>query len=255
MSKIKYFILQHIFPGFYAAYANGIVSKNQQNQKGFDVDLTAITTEQEKEYIDQVKADLKEQHDRKKIIEDKAKSLLFILAVSITAITFSLTYLKSIYFNVYQIIALIFLGTSISYFISGVIRALQTLNIRPFNVIQAEVEITDSSYKLIARKNDNDFLKVLIKKKQLNDLTNVCLANYTYASFSLIRNAIIFFVMFFVTTIYGNYFSQKGKTKDTYPINKEIQMRINDSIDVKIPYTFELEYSIQNLEIDKKEKE
>lgn len=254
MSKIKYFILQHIFPGFYAAYANGIVSKNQENQQGFDVDLTAITTEQEKEYIDQVKADLKEQHDRKKIIEDKAKSLLFIIAVSITAITFSLTYLNSLYLNVYQIIALVFLGISISYFVSGVIRALQTLNIRPFNVIQAEVEITDSNYKLIAKKNDNDFLKELIKKKQLNDLTNVCLANYTYASFSLIRNGIIFFVVFFATTICGNYFSQKDKTKVTYPINKEIQMKINDSIDVKIPYTFELKYDIQNLEIDKKEK-
>ncbi|MCH7411472.1 hypothetical protein MM239_18940 [Belliella sp. DSM 111904] len=152
MFEIKYFILQHVFPGFYAEYANGIVSKIQKNQQGFDVDLTAIPTGQEKEYIDQVKADLKEQHDGKKIIEDKAKSLLFIIAVSITAITFSLTYLNSLYFNVYQLIALCFLGISISYFVSGVIRALQTLNIRPFNVIQAEVEITDSNYKLNKKK-------------------------------------------------------------------------------------------------------
>ena len=28
MSKIKYFILQHIFPGFYATYANKIIAKN-----------------------------------------------------------------------------------------------------------------------------------------------------------------------------------------------------------------------------------
>lgn len=254
MSKIKYFLLQYIFPGFYAGYANGIISKNQEKQRSFDVDLTAITTGQEKEYIDQVKADLKEQHDRKKTIEDKAKSLLFIIAVSITAITFSLTYLNSLNFNIYQIIALVSLGISISYFVSGVIRALQTLNIRPFNVIQVEVEITNSNYILVAKKNDTDFLKELIKKKQLNDLTNVCLANFTYASFSLVRNGIIFFVVFFAMTTCGNYFSQKDKSKDTYPINKEIQMKINDSIDVKIPYTFELKYDIQNLEIDNKEK-
>jgi len=239
MSKIKYFILQHIFPGFYAAYANGIVSKNQKNQQEFDVDLTAISSAQEKEYIEQVKADLKEQHERKKIIEDKAKSLLFIIAVSITAITFSLTYLYSLHFNIFQVIALVFLGISILYFVSGVIRALQTLKIRPFNVIQTDVKITDSNYKLIAKKNDNEYLKELIIKKQLNDLTNVCLANYTYASFSLIRNGIIFFVLFFATTICGNYFSQKDKTKDTCLINKEIQMKINDSIDVKIPYIFD----------------
>lgn len=85
-------------------------------------------------------------------------------------------------------------------------------------------------------------------------MTNVCLANYTYASFSLVRNGIIFFVVFFATTTWGNYFSQKGKVNETLPINKEIIIKINDSIDVKIPYTFELKYDIQNLEIDKKEK-
>jgi hypothetical protein len=31
-------------------------------------------------------------------------------------------------------------------------------------------------------------------------------------------------------------------------------MKINDSIDVKIPYTFELKYDFKNIEIDKKEK-
>lgn len=254
MCKIKYFLLQYIFPGFYAVYANNIVSKKQKNQQDFDVDLTAITEGNEAEYIEQVKADLKEQYERKKTIEDKAKSLLFIIAVSITAITFSLNYLNSLNFNMFQIGALFFLGISISCFVFGVIRALQTLNIRPFNVIQVEVEITDSNYKLIPKKNDTDFLKELIKKKQLNDLTNVCLANFTYASFSLIRNGIILFVLFFATTIFGNYFSQKDKNKDIHPIDKEIQMKINDSIEVKIPYTFELKYSIQNIAIGKKEK-
>ena len=110
MSKIKYFILRHIFPGFYATYANKIVAENYDKQNNFDVDLTAITAGQEQDYIEQVKADLKEQHDRKKIIEDKAKSLLFIITVSITAITFSLTYLNSLEINVPQTIALILLS-------------------------------------------------------------------------------------------------------------------------------------------------
>ena len=120
----------------------------------FDVDLTAIETGNEKDYIEQLKADLKEQHDRKKIIEDKSKSLLFIIAVSITAITFSLTYLNLITFTVYQVVALVFLGISILYFVQGVIKALQALNIRQFNVIQAEVEIAEQNYKLVAKKSD-----------------------------------------------------------------------------------------------------
>jgi hypothetical protein len=254
MSKIKYFILQHIFPGFYATYANKIVAKNYDKQHNFDVDLTAITAGQEQGYIEQVKADLKEQHDRKKIIEDKAKSLLFIITVSITAITFSLTYLNSLEINVPQTIALILLGLSILYFVLGTIRALQTLNIRKFHVIQTEIEITDVNYKLNAKKPDTDFLKELIKSKQQNDLINIQLSNFTYASFTLIRNGIVLFVSFFIMTIFVSYISKQNKTKDTYPINKEIKMKINDSIDVKIPYTFELKYDIKNLEIDKQEK-
>lgn len=253
MSKIKYFILQHIFPGFYASYANNIVAKNYDKQNNFDIDLNAITLGQEKDYIEQVKADLKEQLDRKKIIEDKAKSLLFIITVSITAITFSLNYLNTLEINAPQTIALFVLGVSILYFVLGTIRALQTLNIRKFHVVQTAIEITNEKYILTAKKNERDFLKDLIKSKQQNDLINIQLSNYTYASFTLIRNGIVLFVTFFIMTIFVSYFSKQNKTKDTYPVNKEIQMKINDSIDVKIPYTFELKYDIQNLEIDKKE--
>ncbi len=255
MSNIKDFVLQHIFPGFYATHANKIVAKNYDKQFNFDVDVTTITLGQEKDYIEQVKVDIKEQHDRKKTIEDKAKSLLFIITVSITAITFSLTYLKSLEINVLQTIALIILGLSILYFVIGTIRALQTLNIRKFHIIQTVIEITDDNFKLTAKKADTDFLKELIKGKQQNDLINIQLSNYAYASFTLIRNGIILFVCFFIMTIFVNYFSKLNKAKDTYPINKEIQMKINDSINLKIPYTFELKYNIQNLEIDNKEKE
>nr|WP_322626475.1 hypothetical protein [uncultured Flavobacterium sp.] len=254
MSEVKYFILQHIFPGLYAAYANKIVANNYDKQSNFDVDLTAITAGQEKDYIEQVKADIKEQHDRKKIIEDKAKSLLFIITVSITAITFSLNYLNTLEINIPQTIALFVLSISILYFVLGTIRALQTLNIRKFHVIQTVVEITEDNFKLTAKKDDIHFLKELIKSKLQNDLINIQLSNYTYASFTLIRNGIILFVLFFIITIFVSYFSKRNNTQDIYTINKEIQMKINDSINVKIPYPFELKYDIQNFNIDKKKQ-
>lgn len=253
MSKIKDFILEQIIPGFHAKCVNKTILKFYNDRANFDVDISAVTGN-ETEYIEQLKADLKEQLERKKTIEDKSKSLLFIIAVSVTAITFSLTYLNSIVINLTQIIALIFLAISILYFVQGVIQALQTLNIKKFHIIQTDIEITETNYKLSAKKSDSDYLKDLIRGKQQNDLINIRLSNYTFASFNLIRNGIIVFVTFFATTICGNYFSQKVKAKDTYPISKEIQMKINDSIDVKIPYTFELKYDIQNLEIGKKER-
>lgn len=253
MSKIKYFILEQILPGFHAGRSNKKVTETYNKRNKFEVDLTEIIGDKT-EYIDQVKADLKEQHDRKKIIEDKAKSLLFIIAVSITAITFSLTYLNSIIFNTYQIVALLFLGISILYFVQGVIKALQALNIRKFHVIQAEVEITDQNFKLSAKQSDDVFLKELIKSKQQNDLINILLSNYTFASFNLIRNGIIFFVVFFATTTCGNYFSKKDKANDTYSIRKEIKTKVNDTTTLIIPYTFELKYDIKNFKIDKNEK-
>ena len=254
MSKIKDFLLQHIFPGYYAVYSNKLVTKKYEEIQNYEVDITAISQEKEKYYIEQVKIDIKEQYDRKKNIEDKSKSLLFIIAVSITAITFSLTYLNSISFSVFQFIALVFLGISIIYFIQGAIKALQTVNVRQFHVIQVEVETNEQKFKLSAKKPDADFLKDLIKSKQLNDLINIRLSNYTYASFNLIRNGIIFFAIFFATTIFGNYVSKNEKTKDKFHINKEIQIKMNDSIYVKIPYTFELKYDIQNIEIDNETK-
>lgn len=253
MPKLKYFFLQHIFPGFYASYANNIIAKKYDNQNNFDVDLTAITN-QEKEFIEQVKADLKEQHDRKKIIEDKAKSILFIITVSITAITFSLNYLNTLEINVPQTIALFILSASIIYFVLGTIRALQTLNIRKFHIVQTAIETNIDNFKLAAPKKDVDFLKELIKSKQQNDLINVQLSNYAYASFTLIRNGIILFVSFFIITIFANYFSNQNKPIDTYPINKEVKVQINDSIHVQIPYSFELKYDLQNLQVDKKER-
>ncbi len=254
MTKIQYFILQHIFPGFYASYANNIVAKNYDKQNNYDVDLTAIKADQEKEYIEQVKTDFKEQNERKKLLEDKAKSLLFIITVSITAITFSLNYINNLETNIPQTIALLVLCISIIYFVFGTIRTLQAINIRRFNVIKTEIEITEECYKLIKNKSDTDFLKELIKSQKLNELTYVQKLNYTYAAFTLIRNGIILFVSFFIMTILVSYFYEHNKTQDTYPIKKEIQMRINDSIDVKIPYTFELKYDIKNLEIYKQEK-
>lgn len=254
MSKINCLLLQHIFPGFYATHANKKVAKKYDKQSNFDVDVTPVTQGQEKDYIEQVKTDLKEQRNRKKIIEDKAKSLLFIITVSITAITFSLNYLNTLEIDILQIVALIILGLSVLYFVLGAIRAIQTLYIRPFHIIQTAVEITDHTYKLTANKSETDFLKELIKSKQLNDLIISRLCNFTDASLTSIRNGIILFVSFFIMTISVNYFTKKNKTKDTHLTKKEIQMKINDSIDVKIPYTIELKYNFQNLVIDKKEK-
>lgn len=249
MANIKTIIFEQFIPGYFAMYVNSKISMKYEEQQQFGVDLSEITNKTG-EYIEQVITDLKEQHDRKKILDDKAKSLLFIITVSITAITFSLNYLNSLKINILQTVALLILGISILYFVFGTIRILQSLNIKKFHVSQAEVTIENKSYKLQPKQSDTDFLKDLIKCKQLNELQYIQKSNYVYASFNLIRNGIIFFALFFITSISVSYVIKKNETKDIYPVSKEKSIKFNDSIDVTIPYTFELKYDILNLEIN-----
>lgn len=255
---MKSFIQQQIAPGIYSWYVNKKhISKRYEKLKEYEVDINSIsnkTDDKKKEYATQIEKDLENQTDRKKRIEDKAKSLLFIIAVAVTAITFSLNYINLVSAERYQLFSIIILFFSITYFVLGAIHALQTLNIRQFNVIQTEVEYNENDKKLILKekKSTDEYIKEILKSKQLNDLINIQLSNYTYASFNSIRNGIILFVLFFMTTIIISYFTKKEITKEIYNINKEIKVKLNDSINLKIPYTFELKYEIQNLKIKEK---
>jgi len=252
MNKILSFIKQQVFPGFYTQYVNKkYISKNYDSQKNFVVDISEISGNEE-DYIEQIERDLENQLDRKKRIEDKAKSLLFIIAVAVTAITFSLSYLKSLKIDVYQIISIVIVFVSVIYLVFGAIRALQALNIRQFHISQANIEKVNNDFVLKKKESDVEYLKGVIKSKQLNDLINIQLSNFTYASFNLIRNGIILFVIFFISTISFSFITEKQKTSGSHTINKKIQVEINDSIKVDLPYSFEINYDVKNLELEKK---
>lgn len=252
MPKFLSIIQQQIFPGFYTEYVNRkIISKNYDVQMNFEVDISEVKGK-ESEYIKQVEKDLESQLDRKKRIEDKAKSLLFMIAVTVTAVTFSLSYLKSLQIDKYQIIAISILFVSVIYFVFGAIRALQALNIRQFHVSQANVENGKKNYVLRKKEKDDDYLKNIIKNRQLNNLINIQLSNYTYASFNLIRNGIILFVLFFITTItFSSNLPITEKSK-AVEINKTMSVEINDSVNIEVPYSFEFIYDVRKIEVDEK---
>jgi hypothetical protein len=243
------FFTQQIFPGFYAQYVNKVISRNSVSQSTFNVDITEISGDEEN-YIIQIEKDLENQLERKKRIEDKAKSLLFIIAVAVTAITFSLSYLKSLDFDRYQAISLSIVFISVIYLVFGAIRALQALNIRQFHITQANIDKANNAFILRKKEANNDYLKGIIKSKQLNDLINIQLSNFTYSSFNLIRNGIILFVLFFISTISFSIASEKDKATGSHSISKEIKVEINDSISINMPYTFDLKYDVKNLEIE-----
>ncbi len=252
MANFLSFIQQQVFPGFYTWYVNKkYISKNYASQQNFNVNVAAVSGS-EKDYIEQIEKDLENQLDRKKRIEDKAKSLLFIIAVAVTAITFSLSYLKSLRVDIYQAISIIILFFSVIYLVFGAIRALQALNIRQFHITQVSIENNNNEFVLKEKQSDLDYLKAIIKSKQLNDLINIRLSNYTYASFNLIRNGLILFVVFFISTISFSYLAEQEKTSGIHLISKKIKVEINDSIKVDLPYSFDINYDVSNLKLEKK---
>lgn len=200
------FIKQQVFPGWYARFANKIVLKKYKEQEKYSVNIESIESDY-RQVLNNVKNDLEKQVSRKERIEEKSKSLLFIITVIIIAITFSLNYISKLLNNNLQLIAVFILLISILYLVMGAVRVLQALNIRRFSVYQVEVEKSDLQYILVKELDDKKLLKDLIKKKQLNDLIIIQLSNFTYASFTLIRNGIILFMAFFISTISILYYS------------------------------------------------
>lgn len=253
MKTIFNFIKQEIFPGFYAGYVNKRISRSYVTQAKYEVDVSCAS-DNTSQYITDIKLDLANQLERKKIIEDKAKSLLFIITVAITAITFSLNYLNSLTINNYQTVSICLVFLSIIYFVFGAIRALQTINIRLFNINQVKIECNTNKFVLIAKDDDSESLKGLIRDKQLNDLIILRLSNFTYASFNLIRNGIVLFVLFFISTISFSYVAKKEVTSNKYTMEKDLKVKINDTIDIILPYTFDIKYDVGDIKVDKQQK-
>lgn len=215
------FLKQQVFPGIYATYVNRQISLIYERQRKSEVDVSGIKGKEE-EYIIKLKEEIKIQFDRKVKIEDKAKSLLFIITLAITTITFSLNYLKE---NSNQITPLIYIVLSIIYFVFGGFRALQTFNIKQFHIDQPTIHFKENQFILKPEKKTIEHLKELIISKSLNDLINTKTSNLTYASFILIRNGLIMFVLFFISTIsILHYESQtKNKIATKCPAVKEIK--------------------------------
>jgi hypothetical protein len=198
------FLQQQIFPGFYADYCNSQISKIYEKQKNAKIDVSKIKGDENK-YVSKLQEEMKIQLDRKVKIEDKAKSLLFIITLAITTITFSLSFLKQ---NSNEMVPLFFILVSIVYFVLGGLRALQTFNIKQFHVSQTSINIEKDKFVLKPDKKAPLLLKELILSKALNDQINSKTSNLTYASFILIRNGLIMFLLFFISTIAFLFFKQ-----------------------------------------------
>ncbi len=220
MGMLKEFFKQQVFPGFSALSANREVQKIIDQKLDYEVALP-------EEIKDQVrfKADIenliKSQLERKGKLEDKAKSLLFIISLAFTTATFSLNFLEETPDRIFSPMLAI-LG--LCCFVFAGIRVISAINIRMFYVKEPAIlhQAPDSENnipgKLIVSEDDDDteYLKDLVHNKTLNDLICTKIANLTYASFTLVRNGIICFACLFAVGIVVQF-----STPNKPPVKKE----------------------------------
>lgn len=196
------FFSQYIFPGMYARR----VEKNKLIPIFEKIESTTqfeIPSQHIKEAVDILKAEVKEQLDRKNGLEGKIKSILFVISVSITAITFCLKDLEWSYFNWLNLVGLAVLGLSIFYFLSSALLSIKALIPVPFYETHAKIEF-DTETNIISYQavKSADELQVLTKDKLLNDNINLRIQNTTSAVLQLLQNGMILFAVFFGTALY-----------------------------------------------------
>ncbi len=200
MSRIIDFFKQQIFPGFFAWRINNKLNEKYIEAEKADIDISLLKTDRKK-YIKELKKELDFQFEMKEKIENKAKSLLFVIGVVIAALSFSSGFLASLINNGFKTCLIIIIILSVINLLFGVIRALQAINIKKFNIYQLEIKKVNGKYILQPSDRTDNVLRLLIKSKTLNDLINNKMSNYVYASYILIRNGIILFLIFFILSI------------------------------------------------------
>ncbi|WP_025144860.1 hypothetical protein [Pedobacter jeongneungensis] len=196
---ISEFLKQQCVPGWYADHANRkldrLIVVNSKKK------ILGLLKPSDDKAFERLKLDFAKQTERKKNLEDKAKSILGTISISITAITFSLGFqgLKS-GFSYTGIILIL----SVINFVAATIRAIQGLNLRAFYTYETGITITRYHIHYEQNEQDADFEK-LIRFKVLNDLILSKIANSTYAAYILVRNGIILFGLFFFLELFSRW--------------------------------------------------
>ena len=220
-------VLQQIFP-LYAAYrADSIVKRLQcqvtESELSFGIeDENSIDINSRSESTNQLhigdsrskklntsssllKEFSKDELDRKKIIEEKARALLFIISATIAITTGSLAYISQLQLsNVIIEVAVASLLIGFLYLIFAIINTIKSLHVYEYYyILPADYfEEQDSTIKL-SLENEVRIVNKLYKNLKLNSLINLRRGNHLSASFTNIRNGVISIAFFFMLVLFS----------------------------------------------------
>lgn len=179
--------------------------KIQEIDNDYFVDTSKSTNKQKD--IELLEKELKVQLERKKGIEDKAKSILFAMTLTVTILIFSVNSLKLSCNNWFDYIPLFILTISIFCLIISACMSLKALELKEYNYLFV-TKNDDSVKKLEIVKNDEETdLANAIKTKALNDFRITKIGNYVSFAYSLIRNGIVGFALVLIILMFHSFFN------------------------------------------------
>lgn len=150
---------------------------------------------------------MKVQLERKKGIEDKAKSILFAITLTVTILIFALNSLELSYNNWFDYIPLSILIISVLCFILSACLSLKALELKEYNYLFV-IKNDDNAQKIeLNIKDDGTVLIDAIKIKALNDFRIIKIGNYVSIAYSLIRNGIIGFAIALIILMLHSLFN------------------------------------------------
>lgn len=199
--KIGSFIFQNLIPNIYVFILyhklNGRVKDLKEKDQLFKIESRKNLDES----INILKSIYDREVNRKKTIEDKAKSSLFIVSLTISFTLGSLGFLNSmgllseVYILVLLIIGLVYL------MLSG-INCINVLSITEYYYIHPNNQIIESESKLIFNNfKKEEIANYLYKINKLNELIIQIKTNFAYSTLVGIRNGMVFLTIFFITII------------------------------------------------------
>ncbi len=202
ISKTEEFIGSQLIPLLpaYAAAKKLFVKLEVAKQVGFDIEVMEDANK------DDLKADLQaiysSEEERKKVLEDKAKSILFVITISSSLILGAVGVLKDGVFPQHKFLFVIF-AIGISYFVLSGVACIASLNIRGFHkiVLNDYVKKTENGQVFLGAINDDDKIALLYQCSSLNETILCIKSNFVDAAYILVRNALILILLFFIGLI------------------------------------------------------
>jgi hypothetical protein len=208
-------------------YIDGKIKEIDNN---YSVDISKSVDKQKD--IELLEKELKAQLERKKGIEDKAKSILFAITLTVTILIFSINSLKLSYNNWFDYIPLSILTISVFCLIVSACMSLKALELKEYNYLFV-IKNDDNAQKIELIKNDEETaLADAIKTKTLNDFRITKIGNYVSSAYSLIRNGVIGFALVLIILMIHSFFNPPQKASPL-PLKGTIETSVNDSTTIK----------------------